>query len=327
MNIAEIAKMAGVSKAAVSRYLNNGYISEEKREAIRKVVEETGYRPSVQAQTLRTRKTRMSGGIVPKISSTSVARVVEGILSTLNERGYQMLLAVAQSDPAKELEYLHAFHSKQVDGVVLNATIFTPEHKRVLKDCAVPVVIVGQQLPGYCAVFHDDYHASYDLTRLLLDKGRRKLGYISGDLRDQAAGAKRYAGFCDAVRDMGCEGLADHFVTADFSVASGYEQAGRLLEKYKSLDGLLCATDTIAVGAARYLREHGIKSPEQILVAGHGDSEMARMTYPPLITAHYFYEKSGETAVQMLMEQIEGREGAVREIKLGYYIVDRSAQS
>ena len=77
----------------------------------------------------------MIGVIVPKISSTSVARVVEGILSTLNERGYQMLLAVAQSDPAKELEYLHAFHSKQVDGVVLNATIFTPEHKRVLKDC------------------------------------------------------------------------------------------------------------------------------------------------------------------------------------------------
>ena len=126
---------------------------------------------------------------------------------------------------------------------------------------------------------------------------------------------------------MGCEELADHFVTAAFSVASGYEQAGRLLEKYGILDGLLCATDTIAVGAARYLREHGIKSPEQILVAGHGDSEMARMTYPPLITAHYFYEKSGETAVQMLMEQIEGREGAVREIKLGYYIVDRSAQS
>lgn len=76
MNIAEIAKMAGVSKAAVSRYLNNGYISEEKREAIRKVVEETGYRPSVQAQTLRTRKTRMIGVIVPKISSTDRKSVV-----------------------------------------------------------------------------------------------------------------------------------------------------------------------------------------------------------------------------------------------------------
>ena len=316
--------MAGVSKAAVSRYLNNGYISEQKREAMRKVVEETGYRPSVQAQTLRTRKTKMIGVIVPKISSASVARIVEGILTTLNENGYQMLLAIAQNDPAKELEYLQAFHSKQVDGIVLVATIFTPEHKRMLKSSAVPVVIVGQRLPGYCAVFHDDYHASYDLTMLLLNKGRRKLGYISADLRDQAAGAERYRGFCDAARDMGCRKLEDNFVTAAFTVAAGYEQAGKLLDKCGSLDGVICASDTMAVGAMQYLREHGVRFPDQMLIAGHGDSEMARMTYPPLFTVHYFYEKSGETAVQMLMELLEGSEGAVKEIKLGYYIVDRA---
>ena len=316
--------MAGVSKAAVSRYLNNGYISEQKREAIRKVVEETGYRPSVQAQTLRTRKTKMIGVIVPKISSASVARIVEGILTTLNENGYQMLLAIAQNDPAKELEYLQAFHSKQVDGIVLVATIFTPEHKRMLKSSAVPVVIVGQRLPGYCAVFHDDYHASYDLTMLLLNKGRRKLGYISADLRDQAAGEERYRGFCDAARDMGCRKLEDNFVTAAFTVAAGYEQAGKLLDKCGSLDGVICASDTMAVGAMQYLREHGVRFPDQMLIAGHGDSEMARMTYPPLFTVHYFYEKSGETAVQMLMELLEGSEGAVKEIKLGYYIVDRA---
>ncbi len=316
--------MAGVSKAAVSRYLNNGYISEEKRELIRKVVEETGYRPSVQAQTLRTRKTKMIGVIVPKISSTSVARVVEGILSVLNENGYQMLLAVAQSDPAKELEYLKAFHSKQVDGVILLASIFTPEHKRMLKNPGVPVVIVGQHLPGHCVVFHDDYHASYDLTRLLLEKGRKKLGYISADLRDQAAGAERYRGFCDAVRDMDCKELVEHFVTAPFTVSAGFEKAGELLDTYPDLDGIICASDTIAVGAMQYVRDQAAKSPEQILVAGHGDSEMARMTYPPLITVHYFYEKSGETAVWMLMELLEGKEGAAREIKLGYYIVDRA---
>ena len=106
MNIAEIAKRAGVSSAAVSRYFNNGYISEEKREQIRKVVEETGYRPSVQAQTLRTKKTKMIGMIVPKVASASPGRVVEGVLSILNSNGYRMLLAVTQNDPKKELEYL-----------------------------------------------------------------------------------------------------------------------------------------------------------------------------------------------------------------------------
>ena len=151
MNISEIAKLAGVSSAAVSRYFNNGYISEEKKEAIRKVVEQTGYRPSIQAQTLRTKKTKMIGVIVPKIASASIGKIVEGVLSVLNESGYQMLLAVTQNDPKKELEYLSAFNDKQVDGVILVATIFTPEHKRMLKKSSVPVVIVGQHLSGQCA--------------------------------------------------------------------------------------------------------------------------------------------------------------------------------
>ena len=171
MNIAEIAQLAGVSRAAVSRYFNNGYISQEKREAIRKVVEETGYRPSIQAQTLRTKKTKMIGVIVPKVASASIGKIVEGLLSHLEGNGYQTLLAVTQNDPKKELEYLSAFHEKQVDGVILLATILSPEHKRMLKKISVPVVIIGQQLNGYYCVCHDDYHASYDLTKLFLEKG------------------------------------------------------------------------------------------------------------------------------------------------------------
>lgn len=322
MNIAEIAKMAGVSSAAVSRYFNNGYISEEKREAIRRVVEKTGYRPSIQAQTLRTKKTKMIGVIVPKIASASIGKVVEGILSVLNENQYQMLLAVTQNSPRKELEYLSAFCDKQVDGVILVATVFTAEHRRMLKRAVVPVVIVGQRLSGCCCVFHDDYHASYDLVRTVFNKGRRKLGYIGAIPQDKAVGEERYQGFRDAVRDMGCAGLAGNSVTAAFTVASGYEKAEELLKKCGELDGLICATDTMAAGAQQYLKEHGISVPEQILVAGQGDSDMAGVTAPPLLTVHYSYEKSGEIAVQMLMELLKSGQGVRREVKLGYYIVD-----
>lgn len=327
MNITEIAKLAGVSSAAVSRYFNNGYISEEKQEAIRKVVEETGYRPSVQAQTLRTKKTKMVGVIVPKVASASIGRIVEGMLSVLNNSEYQMLLAVTQNDPKKEVEYLSAFHEKQVDGVILIATVFTAAHKRVLKSLSVPVVIVGQYLSGYCCVFHDDYHASYDLTKLFFEKGRKNLGYISAIQQDKAVGEARYKGFCDAVRDMGCEGLGNNVVTAAFTVASGYEKTGELLEKCADLDGLLCATDTMAAGAMQYIQEHHIDVPAKILVSGQGDSEMSRVTAPPLLTVHYFYEKSGEIAVQMLMDLLRNEEGAVKEVKLGYHIVDPQSES
>ena len=81
--------------------------------------------------------------------------------------------------------------------------MLTQEHKHVLKKIEVPVVIVGQQLSGYCCVYHDDYHASYELTKLLLEKGRKKLGYIGSVQQDRAVGAERYRGYRDAVREMG----------------------------------------------------------------------------------------------------------------------------
>lgn len=321
MNIADIAKLAGVSSAAVSRYFNNGHISNEKKEAIRKVVEETGYRPSVQAQTLRTKKTKMIGVIVPKVASSSIGKIVEGILSVLNESEYQTLLAVTQNDPKKESEYLNAFNNKQVDGVILSATVFTAEHKRILKNMLVPVVIVGQHLAGYHCVFHDDYHAAYDLTKLLLQKDRKHLGYIGAMQQDKAVGAERYRGFCDAVRDMGYADLAQNVVTAEFSISSGYEKTKELLDRCGNLDGLVCATDTMAAGAMQYLMEQGIEVPDQIVVAGQGDSDMARVTAPPLITVHYSYERCGEIAVEMLLEMLEKGEAAIKEVKLGYYIV------
>lgn len=139
-------------------------------------------------------------------------------------------------------------------------------------------------------------------------------------------GTERYRGFCDAVCDAGFGELADHFVIASFTVASGYEKTGELLEQYPETDGLICATDTMAAGAMQYLMEHDIMVPEQILVAGQGDSDMAKVTAPPLITVHYSYEKSGETAVQMLMELLKHSEGIMQEVKLGYYLVDPEAE-
>ena len=125
MTIKEIAQLAGVSSAAVSRYLNGGYVSEEKKEQIRKVIEETGYQPSAQARMLRTKKASLVGVVVPKINSESISRITAGIESVLAERGYQMLLAGTDNTPAKEVEYLRLFENYPVDGIILVGTMFT----------------------------------------------------------------------------------------------------------------------------------------------------------------------------------------------------------
>lgn len=138
MTIKEIAQLAGVSSAAVSRYLNGGYVSEEKKEQIRKVIEETGYQPSAQARMLRTKKASLVGVVVPKINSESISRITAGIESVLAERGYQMLLAGTDNTPAKEVEYLRLFENYPVDGIILVGTMFTAGHRKFLKETKVP---------------------------------------------------------------------------------------------------------------------------------------------------------------------------------------------
>lgn len=130
MNINEIAELAGVSRATVSRYFNDGYVSAQKREMIQRVIEETGYKPSAQAQMLRTKKTRQVGVIIPKINSESISRMVAGISMELKAAGFWLLLADTENEEREEVEYLKLFSQNQVDGIILVGTIVTPAHKR-----------------------------------------------------------------------------------------------------------------------------------------------------------------------------------------------------
>lgn len=321
MTIGEIAKRAGVSPAAVSRYFNNGYVSEQKRAAIGKVVEETGYRPSAQAQTLRTRKTKLIGVIVPRIDSEPIGRIVSGILSVLEQSGYRMLLADTQNDPGRELEYLGVFGEKQVDGVILAATIFTPGHIKQLKAMTIPLAIVGQRLDGCYCVYHDDYRSMYDMTRWVIGQGCRRLAFMRALQEDQAAGRERYRGYCEALLEAGLSERAACCVTADFTVESGFQKARELFDICPDAEAVLCAADNMAIGVLQYLKEQKGGSAGRILVTGHGDSALMRVMTPPAPTVRYYYEDSGMLAARMVLDLVDKKEGVAREIRLGYQLV------
>ncbi len=329
MNISDVAKLAGVSSATVSRYFNNGYLSAEKRDRIRKVVEETGYRPSVQAQTLRTKRTMMIGVVIPKINSSSMGSAIAGILSELGSCGYQVLLADTQNDPQKELEYMAAFSEKQVDGVILMATVYTKAHRDVINKLDIPVVVVGQRFDGQYCVYHDDYNAMREMTERVLSKGRQNLGYIGVLEQDEAVGRERYRGFCDAVKAEGREELCANYVIAGFSIQEGYDGARAMIDRHPNLDGIICATDSIAAGTMQYLREQNIKVPEQIVVTGHGDSQISKVITPTLSTVRYMYEESGKIAAHMLVQRLTGSSEDIasmdKEVCMAYEIVENES--
>lgn len=260
MTIKEIARLANVSSAAVSRYLNGGYISEEKRAQIKKVIEETGYHPSAQARTLRTKRASLIGVVVPKINSESISRVTEGIGNVLAARGYQMLLASTDNNAKKEIEYLHLFEKYPVDGIILIGTMITAEHRRFLKNARIPVVVTGQNTKYANCVYHDDYGAGKAMGKLAASlSGKHKhIAYIGVTREDKAAGASREDGFRAGLKSEGRELEEEYVRISAFRAESGYEAALSLLDEETDIGVISCATDTIAAGAIRALRDRGI---------------------------------------------------------------------
>ena len=325
MNIKDIAQMAGVSRATVSRYLNNGYVSDEKKEKIRAIIEKTGYVPSTQAKMLRTKQTKLVGVIIPRLNSESVSRILEGIGSVLEDGGYHMLLANTDNHYEKELEYLKIFSNDRVDGVILLASALTRKHRELLAHMPVPVVIVGQEYLEKCCVFHDDKNAAAALTRCLLEKGCLRPVYLGVSEEDEAVGKRRREGFEIAVEEKGLLKASQIMGPCLFSAQSGYEQIRSLIAAGGDFDGVICATDTIGAGVLLALREAGLRVPEDVKVAGFGDSKLASLMTPSMTTVHYHYEESGKEAARMVMEQMEQGKDFAKSVMLGYEIVLRKS--
>ena len=295
MTIKEIAQLAGVSSAAVSRYLNGGYVSEGKKEQIRKVIEETGYQPSAQARMLRTKKASLVGVVVPKINSESISRITAGIESVLAERGYQMLLAGTDNTPAKEVEYLRLFENYPVDGIILVGTMFTAGHRKFLKETKVPVVVIGQRTSHANCIYHDDYGAGKAMGQAVAGFSKKGVAYIGVTRDDKAAGAAREDGFIAGLKNAG--------VT--------------LIEAIQTYLKKQIPTNAADTGARmRYILEN-----TSIRVTGFGDNQMLKAVTGGIPTIHFGYKTSGIRGAELLLDSIERGEQIPIEMKLGFRLV------
>ena len=325
MDINEIARLAGVSRATVSRYLNNGYVSQEKRKLISRVIQDTGYVPSQSAQPLRTGKTNLVGIIIPKINSQSVARMVAGITERLSGTPYHTLLSDTHNDPDEEIRCLRVLADRpRVDGVIFIATVVTGEHIAALKALNAPVVILGQHVKGFSCVYHDDYRATFDVTKISLRSARHP-GFIGVRDDDVAAGAMRHRGFLDACHAAGIEPEPSAQMVGDFTVESGYLCCEQIMDTFPETDAIICASDDMAYGALTCLREYNHRVPEDVQVSGIGDSELSRILMPSVTSVHLYYKTSGREAAKMLLEAMDQGDDIPRQLKMGYEVYSRNS--
>ena len=324
MTIKEVADLAGVSPAAVSRYLNGGPLSEEKKKVIEATIKKTGYQPNMAAQVMRTGKVKQVGVLVPRVDSEAVSLILSGITEELHHQGYLPVLGCYYGDDEKEKEFLLAMEKNQAAGAVVMAMNLTPEKEKFYRSLSFPVSFTGQNFKGFPCVYHDDYHAMEELMTKMIARGRKHIAYIGGLEDDLQAGQARRRGAEMAYMKAGFKKESLVVEIADFVPEDGYKAAKKILKEYPETDGILCASDIMAIGAIEAVREAGRTVGKDIGVAGVDDFWMDRYIEVPLTSVHLYFRECGLRAAGLLLEQMKG-DMATQQICLDFSIVDRGS--
>ena len=307
-NIKDIAELTGFSKSTISRYLNNGSVSDKTKKKIKEAIDELGYVPNSYARNLKKTNTNIIGIIIPNFIGYTKNTALNAINIYMKDTNYSMLLSSSNDDMDEEVKIIEEMAGLNVEGIILFASNITQRHKEIIKDLTIPLVIFGQRLDGFTSILANDYEAGRLMADYIKTLSHKEISYFDVGKYDQAVG-DRFLGLSDGIKDRNIKINHHHF---DFTKKTAYEKAKEILDKEKS-SFYIGATDNIAFGIIEALREKEIRIPDDISVAGFGNYEISSIINPALTTVDFPYEKLGTDAIKSLINQIEGNEKDVIE--------------
>lgn len=305
-----VARRAGVGRGTVSRVINgSSQVSPRTREAVHDAISELGYSPNHAARTLVTRRTDTVALVVSEsrdrlFEDPFFADIIRGVSSVLHERDLQLMLTTARGDAEHKRvgEYLSGSH---VDGAMLVSLHRDDPLTSRLADSGVPVVHGGrpysEAVPARFFVDIDNVEGGRVATRRLLETGHERVGTITGP-QDMNAGISRLRGFRETMAENGREVDPNLVVQGDFSVDGGAAAMAGMLDRGGNPDALFVASDMMAIGALRTLRERGLSVPEDVALVGFDDSLMAQHSTPALTTVHQPTVQMGREMARLLVD-------------------------
>ena len=287
--------------------------------------------PNFTARSLRQQRTDSVGIIVPKVNSDSVSNLIEGVSSVLNQSGYMAIFRNAENDEKREVEYLSMMQEAQIAGIILMGTILTPKHIRFFKESRIPVVVCGQNHPSVTCIYHDDRCAAREIARYVIAKGKRKLAYVGATETDESVGANRRLDVEEAMIEACISPTGLVRTQVRFTSEEGCRGMKEILDGGFVPDCVICATDTLAVGAMKALRERGYSIPDDIGAVGIGGSKAGTIITPNLTTVQLYHRECGSKAAEQLLSMIRYQREhpdeklPVTHTMLGYTLLERDS--
>lgn len=313
----DIADLAGVSQATVSRALRNSpLVREETRDRIQQIARDLNYFVNRNAAGLRTHQSNTVALLLFDETGGEEAQINPFFLSMLgyitraaSERGYDVLVSMQQFTDDWHIEYQA---SNRADGLILlgYGDYTTYREKLVaLAEANTRFTIWGPTIneqPGH-SIGCDNIGGGFQATRHLLDAGRRKIAFLGSTSRRCPEFAARYEGYCNALLAVGLAPQSRHQVDAENVGRLGFQATQELIASGSEFDAIFAATDVIAIGAIRALQEHGLDVPKDVAVVGFDDMPLAAHVTPALTTVRQDIREASEALVESIVGLIKGQ--------------------
>ena len=309
LKITDIAKLAGVSKATVSRVLNNNpNVKENTRVKIMGIIEKNNYYPNVIARNLSKQENNSIGVIMPDISNPFFSKVVDKISIEAEKQGLNVLLCNTNEEFSNQEKFIKTLIGQRIKGIILIATRDTyPKSKFLLEyENQIPIITVDRKLnidiPG---VFMPNFDLAYNATKLFIDNGHKEIAIITGPLTEKTA-VDRLEGYKKALVESGLTVKKKYIFNGDFNVESGYKIAHKIF-KNKDITGIFVSNNLMTIGLLKAAREVVYKIPKDISIFSFEEIEWSDYLGLEISAYKVPFEKIGEKAIELLFKKINNR--------------------
>ncbi|MBT2518314.1 LacI family DNA-binding transcriptional regulator [Streptomyces sp. ISL-90] len=326
----DVAKAAGVSTMTVSNVLNHyPHVRDETRDRVLRAIDDLGYRVNVAARNLRAGRTNTIGFAVPEVDRPYFGQLASRIIARASAAGYRVVIEQTGADRENELSAIVSSRNRMYDALILSAVGLGTADRELLR-VDFPMVILGETVfegpVDHIAL--PNVEGTFAATRHLIARGSRRIAIVEGnDSLPPNVSSLRHGGYIRALRESGVEfDPALSIGIPELTLAGGRGAAERLVDSGTAFDGIVCITDTVALGVMRGLADRGVRVPEDVRVIGFDAIEEGEYSIPRLSTVDPDHDEVAALAVDLVLRRIAGdTEWQPREFVSSFRVVARES--
>ncbi|WP_420829639.1 LacI family DNA-binding transcriptional regulator [Crassaminicella indica] len=313
VTINDIAKEAGVSRATVSRVLNDsGYVKYETRQKVLKAIKELNYTPSAIARSLSTKKTNTIGVIVPEINDPFFGEVIKGISEVADEYNLNIILFNTDDNVEKELKALELLKEQRIQGIIITPTFtedeLNSEYLKTLENFGIPIILIDGHVKytSFSGVFIDHIKGAYDGTEALIKAGHKKIAIINGHMKSRPA-KERFIGYKKALSMYNIPLEERYIFYGEYKYENAYNITNEILKMKDPPTAIFVSSNMMILGCIKALYENKINVPKDIAIIGFDKLEVLNIIGMNISFINGPTLELGRTGMKMLIDSLNDK--------------------